>query len=440
LKLFFKQTRLFTSESICLFLLLVITLIRFTGLETAPPGFYVDEAVGAAQTICIKETGEDLFRNSLPLFSPGLGAGYYTAPFLYGEALWTSVFGNSIGAFRSFVGFVTLCTFIFLSLWLMKRVSRNAALIGALLGSISPWAFQFSRISWDPPLAPFFLVFGLWCFDLKKKWGWIAGALAFALASYAYPSSRIQAVALLFLVPELKLVTKIKALLLFALANIPLLYRSLVDPDFTARAKLMVLWSGYPGNPYHEANLLGLITAFITNFFLHLSPQFLLFSGDANLRHSTQVQGMLSYPEAFLLIAGLFYFVFVSWKNKKILIQPTILFALAGITLGIAPAALTWEGVPHALRAIGAWPFFVILAALMYDRISKMIPHFSKFFLLFCALSGAYYFYDYFTRYPIVSNAWFQTEQNYLGRAYGLLTEGHISCKTLQRGSVHGSF
>ncbi len=30
---------------------------------------------------------------------------------------------------------------------------------------------------------------------------------------------------------------------------------------------------------------------------------------------------------------------------------------------GILPAALTWEAIPHALRSIGAWPFFSLLGA-----------------------------------------------------------------------------
>lgn len=113
--------------------------------------------MGAAQVLCIKQTGADYFGAKLPLFSPGLGGGYYTAPFLYGEALWTSVFGNSVVSFRSFVAFVSTLT-IFGIYRFVKEFTKNetTARFALLFASISPWAFQFSRIAWDPPLAPFF--------------------------------------------------------------------------------------------------------------------------------------------------------------------------------------------------------------------------------------------------------------------------------------------
>jgi len=54
-------------------LLALLIVARFTGLDRAPPGFYVDEAAIAAQVICLRTTGADADGNPWPLFAPVLG-------------------------------------------------------------------------------------------------------------------------------------------------------------------------------------------------------------------------------------------------------------------------------------------------------------------------------------------------------------------------------
>ena len=430
-----------TQKRVLIFLILILNIIRFVGLDQSPPGFYVDEAAGAAQVMCIKETGADLFRNSTPLFTPGLGGGYYTAPYVYGSALWTSMVGNSTAGFRSFLAFITCLSVAMIYLWVRRRTTESTALIAALLASISPWAFQFSRIAWDPPLAPFFILLGLYLYDLQYRFRWIPASLAFALASYAYPGNRIQAAALLFLIPGIHWREKLKGFGAYLVFLIPLILKSIEDPMFTARARMLIIWSGHPMNPFHEDHFFGLCWDFIQNILLHLTPEFLLVSGDHNLRHSTQMNGMMSYPEYLILTSALIVFLVNGIRKRKIIFDrfPTFLFAAA--ILGITPAALTWESVPHALRAIGAWPFFVMLAAYAFSQISKRYIHSWTSILIASSLGFACYFnYYYFTSYPELSASWFQTEQNPIGTAYQRMINDGISCDTIQKEFTHGTY
>jgi hypothetical protein len=418
----------------------VLNIIRFMGLESAPPGFYVDEAAGAAQVMCLKQTGADFFGHSYPLFTQGLGGGYYTAPYLYGEVVWTGIFGNSVYSFRAFLAFITTLTIFFLFDWVKSRVSLGAALWVTFFASISPWAFQFSRIAWDPPLAPFFLIVGLWLFDRKKAGSWVWGALAFTLAGYSYPPCRIQAVLLLFFLPGMQWRKKLKVFGVFLVANIPMLYQAWSDPSFTARGKMLALTSHYSMNPYRDAGIFGILGGFVTQFFAHFSPDFLFFHGDHNLRHSTQLVGELSDGEGLLLGAGIVYWLVNSLRKKKLVLSSLFIFACIGIASGIAPAALTWESVPHALRAIGAWPFFVLLSGLSADLLFRKLrtsfrrsASFIQYaFLLGCVGFSVFYLNDFFSVYPVRAEAWFRADDSPLGSAYGKMTELNVFCSDLR--------
>ena len=417
----------------------LINLVRFLGLDFSPPGFFVDEAVGAAHVLCLKQTGADYFGTSYPLFSAGFGGGFYTAPFLYGEALFTSIFGNSIFAFRAFLALVTFLTIVLIYFWTKRETNERTARFALLFATITPWAFQFSRIAWDPPLAPLFLMLGLVFFQSKKTYSWILGSLSFAIASYAYPPARIQAFLFLLLIPSLRFRKTIGSFLVWGVALIPLFLRSL-DGGFTARAKMLVLWSDYPMNPYHDASIFGLTIGFCTQLLNYFTPDFLLLHGDHNLRHSIQVFGMLSYPEVFFLCGGVMLFLFRLRQKQEFIPKGERVFfiiLLAGIFSGLTAGALTWEGGPHALRAIGAWPFFSILAAFFAEKLFLFLKDKGKY-LSYGTLAGSavfsiFYLNAFFTGYPVWVEPWFKTEAAPLAHAYEQMVDQGITCQNLKR-------
>lgn len=418
-----------------LLFVLALQVLRFYGVDQSPPGFYVDEAVGSAQVLCIRETGSDFFGDRLPLFSPGLGAGFYTPPYVYGQVLWTSVFGDSIASFRSFVALATVLTLLVFGLYLRRVAGGAIALWFLILGTISPWSWQFSRIAWDPPLAPLFLALGMLFFTNGRKWGpWVSG-IFFALAAYAYPPTRLQAGVFLLLMPGVSWRQTFQACATFAVALVPLLIRSL-DEDFGARARLVAIWSQYPGNPYKDESIFGLVLGVIKNVFLHLTPEFLLLRGDANLRHSTQQFGMISWPEAFGLVWTM---VCVAWARIRRTFTPAewslVWIGVIGVVTGLVPASMTWESVPHSLRAITAWPFFCLLAAVGITRFLGARRHeaWKWAALAGCAAFSWFYLSDYFGDYPERSRHWFQTEDVPVARAYERMTGEGISCEKLPR-------
>ena len=56
------------------YLIILLNIVRFIGLEYSAPGFYIDEVVGATQVICIAQTGFDFYGVHLSLFDSGFQA------------------------------------------------------------------------------------------------------------------------------------------------------------------------------------------------------------------------------------------------------------------------------------------------------------------------------------------------------------------------------
>ena len=154
---------------------LVWLVIRFCGLETSPPGFFLDEATAAVHAMCLTETGKDAYGVAWPIYSRGAipEGGQHPLTLLAFEVLWMKIFGTSRAALRAIAAFWFLVT----SLGLGVLARDLAALIPAqatdepgssakrafpwmvlLSALLSPWSFQFSRIAWECPLGPAFMV------------------------------------------------------------------------------------------------------------------------------------------------------------------------------------------------------------------------------------------------------------------------------------------
>ena len=93
----------------------------------------------------------------------------------------------------------------------------------------------------------------------------------------------------------------------------------------------------------------------------------LVYQGDLNWRHNLSGEPQLFWPVGILFLLGLAYsgkYIIGSWRQKH---WPTLtvhLTLLVSCGVMILPAALTIEGIPHALRAIGLMPFVFIYAGL----------------------------------------------------------------------------
>jgi hypothetical protein len=298
---------------------------------------------------------------------------------------------------------------------LVRAVGKDdeMAVWTALFAACLPWAFLFSRISWDAPLATALLIWGLSLVYTRRHRVWpFVGAALIALASYVYAPMRIQAALMVALLPGVKLREKAGLMAVFAVLAFPVLaYYS--DPAFGARSRMLILTSSDPLNPYRDANSLGLAWGFIQQFASHFSPRFLLLSGDRNLRHSIQTFGMLDAVTALGVVIA------VVWLARGIarrtaLTDPeraVVLLSMLGVVAGVVPSALTWSAVPHAVRALGAWPFFASLAGYGWTRVFVGWPGLRMVVVGASAVLFAAYLNSMFRQYAQASAGYFDAAQ-----------------------------
>ncbi len=399
---------------------------RFIALELSPPGFYLDEAAGATNITCISQTGADAAGVPFPLFSRGLGGGFVTPAYLYFGAVWAKVFGFSVGSFRSIAAFFNVLTILGLYLLARRLMNRDVAIYTVLAASMSPWSFQFSRIAWDPPLAPCFLIWAIYFLLRSDR----AGDSAFAgfllsLSMYSYPPARVQIPVLLLPLLWMRKVhggLHLRPLLAFlgagAMTALPLIWLTLTG-EFQERVQELTIFSkGYLEGP--GGNSVGRVAiTFVHNMWLHFTPRYLFVSGDANPRHSTQFVGELSWLDTFVLATGAIFVIASGLRSRKshgrdveesMSFRQALAFALVGYVAGVVPAALTWESLPHALRSIGSWPFLSLLTGLMMWKITL---RWKGFLVAATAVTAAFaiaFSWFYFSEYPARSRGFFDSQ------------------------------
>jgi len=141
----------------------LVLLVKLVGLTTAPPGFFLDEAIAAANAICLKQTGRSESNLLRPIFFPAPGT-VFPPTLIYFNAFWSLLFGDSPWAFRSSAAFFSLLSLAGVYKLVRLFTSREAALLSIVLMGFSPPLFQFGRIAWEASQTPAFLVWGMYFF------------------------------------------------------------------------------------------------------------------------------------------------------------------------------------------------------------------------------------------------------------------------------------
>jgi hypothetical protein len=233
---------------------------------------------------------------------------------------------------------------------------------------------------------------------------------------YSYPPLRVQAPLIIPLLIWLRwryLGIKRTALAAFCAAGLilsaPLIVRTF-SGEIQGRYGVLSIFSSEflkRAGAHSPFSILGI---FLDNMWAHLTPAFLLISGDENLRHNSRFCGMLGWLDVLALGAGL-AFLIALWRTSRRCpklksntpVLPVLLVCLWGFLAGIVPAALTWEALPHALRAIGAWPFLSLFCGIvLWCAVSRWRALVTVSFLagvVFAACYGV----DYFTRFPVAA-------------------------------------
>jgi hypothetical protein len=390
-------------------------VVRFLALDSVPPGFFVDEATGAANVLCFRQTFAGELGTPWPLFFTAydrhFGA-FFTAPYVYPLVAWTAVLGDSIAVFRAFSAFASALALLGLYFLGTTVGDRRTGWLCLLVGALSPLLFQFGRIAWDPALLPALLVWALY-FTLRSNRpvdGAIGGVL-FALAAYSYPPARAQLVVLLPAIAWLKLrqagidrgfaVAFVAAL---AIVGAPLAWATLTGEIQGRFQQISVFAPGYLQEQYHSTNPLYGLVAMAKNLYWHLTPDYLFFHGDKNLRHSTRLTGVLGGLE----ILALLFVVAGAVRRDSRFLRFGVVCALAYLAADVASAA-TRDWTPNALRAFGGAPFAVLLAGMILREASDRFRLAGPAILAVAYGFSAYFLWAYFYRYPAGAQEWFNT-------------------------------
>ncbi len=368
-------------------LFLLALLARLVALDRVPAGFFHDEAEKAYSAFSVARVGGVFdFTKLRPLSLTGPGAnvaqpalspaplfvnvwGSYTSmAYQYCALPFLSAAGLEVWAARlpaALAGALTVLVAFGLAIRFTRRT--RCAVWAVFFLVVSPWHLVFSRWAAQGILVPLSLglaVWALWGAFQKgrvRQGPLLVSAVCFPVAFYCYSGAEpflLAFWALLVWIWRREIGRHARALVPAALVFLILLVPTLLallggSGEGMGRFNRLSVWG-------MDAPLTLRALVFLKNYLAHFSPQFLFFSGDANPRHAVGGFGQMLWVEAPLLVAGLLR-VCKRVRNPRARVERVLLgwFLLAPLS-----AALTNEGIPHALRTLHGLPAPQILCAL----------------------------------------------------------------------------
>lgn len=359
---------------------------RFFELSSTPPGLYPDEAMNGVDALGALETGD--FKVFYPDNNGREGL------FINIQAIAIQVFGASPKTLRSVAavfGTLTVLVLYFFTreLWLWRdekeerktarlfgvtwelpTTSELVALAAAFFIAVSLWHVNFSRIGFRAIMVPFLTTFGLALLlrgmRLRHRLEFIIAGAAFGLLLATYIGGRFAFLMLpLMFFADLCIHWRKKSkfrevLLPWCLCAAVMLFAALPmagyfaahPEDFFGRAGGVSVFAAE--NPFKSLGE-------------SLAKTLLMFHvrGDGNWRHNLAYSPQLNVLLGALLLLGIAWRfrqgLFERLRATRTAIPDVVLFSW--LSLMLLPAILSSEGVPHALRTMGAIPPVLVLCA-----------------------------------------------------------------------------
>lgn len=340
--------------------LAVLTAVRgLTGLDSVPQGAYVDETSIGYNAWAISTHAVDEHGAHLPLYLTAFGE-YKNPVYIYTLSALLRVLPLTVTTERvpaAIFGMLT-CLAITLLAW---RRSRSLPLAAAALAlaALTPWLAVESRVGFEVISMVAAVAGALLCLSIAQDsghWAWYAATgMLLAMAVFAYSTGRVEVLLLSFVLVIAHSVRWRRRQRTWMITLVPVVaaYTVLVawsaqhPGAITARFNAISIWSD-------GAPIVTVAGRFIGNYVTYLGPDFLFVSGDHNPRHNTQFAGMLLWIALPLLLLGLW----AAWRRRD---QPLVRFVVLGLLVAPVSAALTEDGVPHAVRAAVMLPFLLAL-------------------------------------------------------------------------------
>ncbi len=371
-------------------LLLVAAALRFWSLGSVPPGLFRDEVEKGWTALELWQTGRQgyvatdgtfVVSRLLPVFTDAVGVKtsavyqYMTAPVvgLFGLSPFTTRFVAALA------GTLTALMAMLLALQLARGEPKAALFAAAAMAfcAVSPTHVLFSRWAQQGVTVPLFLTAGLALAmslpAMGERHRRAAAALAgllLALACYAYAPARLVVPLVVGgLLLELRLWRREPAAAwrfawpgaaIFAVAACALVVFTLTGgSERLGRISVFAGDRGVAGGALH----------FVANYAKHFDPRFLFLFGDANPRHAMPLAGIVAWAETPFFLAGLATLANLRRRGSVLL--------LVWLLAAPVAAALTNDGVPHALRSILLFPVVHLIAArgvvLLAERTSPRV-------------------------------------------------------------------
>ena len=334
-----------------------------SGISRNPPGFYVDESAPAYNAYLVAHTGAGESGPRFPIYFQ-----YYTDGWkqngdpvqIYMLAALFRFFHPSILLARMFSAFWVFTACILLGL-LANIISgrRTIGVIVAATALLTPWFFEGRGLLIEPQfmpmaLAPFLLT--VYHVQKKERWSWLDVAMlaaTLALVTYSYTIGRILALLLalgllLFATTRQRLISVIKAGLLFGVTLVPILVFNSRNPGLLTKR-------------LHEASYLlaggswsSIASQFVKRYLEDQNLTALLLTGDYHARHHVPGSGGAIFVATFILaVVGLFVIL------ARLRCDPWWRYILFGLAVSIVPGAVGAEPF-HQLHLI-AYPVFLLV-------------------------------------------------------------------------------
>lgn len=417
--------------------LIAISIIAFVSrlwsLLKYPPSLFSDEVDIALQVKSFLSTGRDYYGNYLPLQFHSFSDVRTSIP-IYLTAIIGKLIGNIELAVRLEPALMGILGIFGLYLFVKSFFGKRIALLAALLLTLTPWHFTYSRVGFEVTTLFTFFVFGLYFlknyFDRKKASSLWLAILFLSLMPLIYSTAKLSLLFLPLLIlffpgrefsnnlKDRRLLTGIVCLFL------PLVIITIsggsasrfnyisIFTDPTIPPELNVARKADQGEdlPVGTSPLL-LSKIFRNKFIVYgqrisdnlfdiVSSGFLFSRGDLNLRHALPDWGMLFKTQGVLIAIGVYTLITMSKKKEQ---KHLILFFVVLTFLAIFPGSLTRDGGNHATRSFLLLLPLTVVAALGANELLKRSIFISILILLVLVFESSFYFFDYTHRYVYLS-------------------------------------
>ncbi len=350
-------------------------LARTYHLTSLPPGVYPDEAVNGTDAIKAIETGHFQWFYTNNYGREGLFMNLIAMGFLF--------FGVNVITLKIwsvFFGILTIAGMMLLSREIFG--TYRSGLIAGFLYATSFWAINFNRISFRANMLPFVLVFTFYFLfkGLREKRyaDYVWAGVFFGLGVHGYIAFRIAPAILValflafWIIKKRFLRTYWKEITLFAVSAfivaLPMLVTFYAHPEYFETRSESVSVLSPKVNQGHLWQALWTSTTKTLGMFN--------FHGDENWRHNFPPKPELQFIVGIFFLIGiailvfyLFYFLYRRFRrgerNERFIIAVLLLSWLFAMLL---PGLLTYEGLPHSLRTIGALPAALLIATFALEK------------------------------------------------------------------------